>query len=115
MAVSAVHVVGLAPLTASFIESSATARSKADAATSEAASSIAQAQRSSAPVNSGRTRGSISATPVAGGMSVGPTWFVARFLVFGTVNMSPKWNLFGASQAGIDTWQSKMSDIAGTL
>lgn len=37
---------------------------------------------------------------------------VARFLVFGTVKMSRKWDLFGLSQPGIDSWQAKMEDLA---
>jgi hypothetical protein len=92
-----------------------TAPQKAWGATTRAAAAIKSAQYNSAPVLTGETRRSISGTSSrrAGSMraDIGPTHFVARFLVFGTVKMSPKWDLLGASQAGMEGWLKDMEDV----
>jgi len=50
-------------------------------------------------------------------VEVGPEWPasgppVARFLVFGTVKMPSKWDLFGLSQPAMNTWQLEMERLA---
>jgi hypothetical protein len=109
-------VEGLEAVTGSLMHASLTAQSKAITATNKASFAIQEAQWNSAPVLSGETRGSIENTVDWGGegymRSVGPTWFVSRFLVFGTVKMSPKWDLFGASQPHINAWLEAMEDAA---
>jgi hypothetical protein len=102
-------------LAAELASAGALASAKAWSATKTAAGAIKSAQYNSAPVLTGETRRSISGTSSRRGGSVradiGPTHFVARFLVFGTVKMSPKWDLFGASQAGMEGWLKDMADV----
>lgn len=110
------YITGLEAATAPLVVESQVVALRARSITDRAASRIEQAQKQSAPVRSGATRASIQNTvvdhPDGYARSVGPTHFVARFLVFGTVKMSPKWDLFGASQAGIDWWLSEMNQVS---
>jgi hypothetical protein len=92
-----------------------TAPVKVASSTRTAVAAIESAQYNSAPVLTGETRNSIGSDISVRGASVraniGPSHFVARFLVFGTVKMSPKWDLFGASQAGMEGWLKDMEDV----
>jgi hypothetical protein len=112
-------VTGLEAVTASFVNASFRAQDRAVAATDQASFAIRDAQWDSAPVLSGETRDSITNIRQARyngyARSVGPTWFVSRFLVFGTVKMSPKWDLFGASRPHVESWQKAMEDAAKVL
>lgn len=111
-----VVVTGLTAVSASFLNAAERTQNDAVTVTDQAAQSLRAAQFSSAPVLSGETRGSIVNTVEARyngyARSVGPTHFVARFLVFGTVKMSRKWDFFGASQPTIERWQTEMTKVA---
>jgi hypothetical protein len=102
-------------LAAELAVAGASVGSKVAARTRSATDAIRGAQYHSAPVLTGTTRNSIGADISVRGASVraniGPTHFVSRFLVFGTVKMSPKWDLFGASQAGMEGWLKDMADV----
>lgn len=120
-----VYITGVEAVSASFIHASTTAQTKAMSITDRAARSVWAAQRNSVPVASGHTRKSIRNTVEASRdgnyvRSIGPAWPldrapVARFLVFGTVKMSPKWDFFGASQPPIDTWMADMEQAARVI
>jgi hypothetical protein len=109
-------VTGLEAVSGSFLYAAASVQNKVITATDKASFAMRDAQWDSAPVLSGDTRDSITNTREARydgyARSVGPTWFVSRFLVFGTVKMSPKWDLFGASQPHINSWLEAMEDAA---
>lgn len=116
------YVTGVEAVAASFMHASQTSQTKAMSITDRAARSVRTAQVDSVPVASGVTKKSIRNTVEDSRdgnyvRSIGPAWPtsrapVARFLVFGTVKMSPKWDFFGASQAPIDTWMSDMEQAA---
>ena len=86
--------------------------------TDEAAERIETAQRANIPVDEGRTRDSVENTAEVRGddyaREIGPTWFVARYLQFGTVNMPSKMDLYGASLRDMERWQDRMAE-ASTL
>jgi hypothetical protein len=115
----AIIVTGVREVAGAFLTASETTHSRVVEATEAAAKQMATAQRQSAPVLSGRTRRSIgnSQLKVKGGYgrSIGPLWFVSRFLVFGTVKMSPRWDLFGASLPAQEAWESDLRRVAGKV
>jgi len=84
--------------------------------TDEAAGRIEEAQRADIPVGEGTTRNSVENTPeVRGGdyaREIGPTWFVARYLQFGTVNMPSKMDLYAASLGDMEQWQARMAEAS---
>lgn len=116
MAAPVLVVTGLNEVTASFVGAAATVQAKALVKTRAAAEQIRDAQRAAVPVLEGTTRRSVnyetSITREGVEATVGADHFVARFLQFGTVRMSPKMDLFAASQPGVDSWLDAMSDIA---
>jgi hypothetical protein len=95
--------------------------------TDEHAERMWEAFYSSVPVDSGTTRGSIRnelsahheglRAPDGGSYArwVGSTWFVSRFLVFGTVKMPRKWDLFGVAQPHIDSWMAEMEKLGAEV
>jgi len=86
--------------------------------TDMAANRIETAQRANIPVDEGRTRASVENTAEVRGddyaRQIGPTWFVARYLQFGTIKMSAKMDLYAASRRDMDWWQDRMAE-ASTL
>lgn len=114
------YITGLEAVTADFTKEAASIKGNVRDITDKAAERILEAQRTSGQFvdRTGTTRDSIRSTseerPDAYVRDIGPTWFVARYLVFGTVKMPRKWDLFGASQPGIQQWMSDMNE-ASTL
>ena len=84
--------------------------------TDMAANRIETAQRANIPVDEGRTRASVENTAEVRGddyaRQIGPTWFVARYLQFGTVNMPSKMDLYGASLQDMERWQDRMAEAS---
>lgn len=112
-------VTGLNAFTADLLGSAAAVGGKALDATRESAEEIRDAQRAVVPVLEGTTRRSVSyETGVRDGeitASIGASHFVARFLQFGTVKMSPKMDIIAASQPGVDRWMDRMAEIAADV
>ena len=110
------YITGWEVSATAFAAEAAQVGPRAKSITDSAAQMIERDQRASAPARSGKTRDSIENTveehPDGYARSVGPTHFVSRFLVFGTVKMPPQWDLFGASQAGVEWWEDRMSEIS---
>lgn len=114
-------VMGIQAWSAQLAHKALTSEGAAKAITDRHGEIIRQAQYNSAPVRTGQTRDSIRAdrNAVPGGyeVDIGPIYSrsrapVARYLVFGTIKMSRKWDLFGASQPGINSWQEQMEELA---
>ena len=118
-------VEGIQSWSAQLAHAALTTRSEAAAVTDAHAKQIQEAQRSERGFRdrSGVTRRSVTVSkndsPYGYEVSIGPGFPqanqgppVARFLVFGTVKMSPKWDLFGLSQPGINSWQQEMERLA---
>lgn len=115
-------VMGLQAWTAQMAAKALSIQQDAVKATDAHAKMIEAAQKSETRFRdrSGNTRSSVSTTKRASAqgyeVSVGPDWPtkgppVARFLVFGTVKMSPKWDVFGLSQPYINSWQQEMERL----
>ena len=116
-------VEGVNAWSAQLAHAALTTRSEAASVTDAHAKQIQEAQRSERGFRdrSGVTRRSVTVSkndsPYGYEVSIGPGFPssgppVARFLVFGTVKMSPKWDLFGLSQPGINSWQQEMERLA---
>ena len=122
-------VTGLDAVSDSLRNSSEKTQRKAAQVTDQHAERMWEAFYSSVPVGeTGRTRGSIRNELDRGGGSpldpseagsysrwIGSTWFVSRFLVFGTVKMSRKWDLFGVAQPHIDSWMAEMEKLGAEI
>jgi len=112
------YITGWQAVSAALTNEAVNVKGRAVDATDTAAQMVEEAQRSSGSFvdRSGRTRRSIEnmVVPRSDGYArwIGSTHYVSRFLVFGTVKMSPKWDLFGASQAGIDWWERRMEEVS---
>lgn len=89
------------------------------------ADAIGETQRSLVPVRSGRTHDSIEVTanPDVGVdqtgrealYEIGPTWFVARFLEYGTYKMGPQPFVGPSADMHADEWASVARDVAGDI
>ena len=118
-------VLGLNAWSAQLANAALTTKQKAKEITDAHAKQIQTAQRSEREFadRTGVTRRSVtvskSDSPYGYEASIGPGFPqakqgapVARFLVFGTVKMSRRWDLFGLSQPGIESWQAEMERLA---
>jgi hypothetical protein len=121
-------VTGLDALSDSLTDKSSKVQREAVQATDRHAEAMWDAFYNSVPVGpTGRTRGSIRnelashsegiRDPEGGSYArwVGSTWFVSRFLVFGTVKMSRKWDMFGVAQPHIDSWMAEMEKLGAKI
>src|SRR5690606_11019204 len=85
----------------------------------EYAGKAAQLMRDKVPIGSGETLGSISAdssptVSMGGGYAAaGPEWFVARFLEYGTVKMSPRPFVAPAADQILGPFAEALGDIVG--
>lgn len=116
-------LLGIHAWSAQLAHASLTTRQEAQQITDTAAKQIQAAQRSERGFKdrTGATRRSVTVSkgdsPYGYEASIGPGFPsqgspVARFLVFGTVKMSSKWDLFGLSWPGVMSWQQQMEDLA---
>jgi hypothetical protein len=121
-------VTGLDALSDELTGKSEKVQKEAVKATDKHAEAMWDAFYQSVPVGpSGRTRDSIRnelTVRSAGGLDpedgsyarwVGSTWFVSRFLVFGTVKMGRKWDMFGVAQPHIDSWMAEMEKLGAKI
>ena len=115
--------MGIHAWSAQLAHAALTTKAQAVAITDAAAKQIQTAQRSEREFRdrTGVTRRSVTVSkgdsPYGYEASIGPGMPssgppVARFLVFGTVKMSRKWDLFGLSAPGVASWQQQMEDLA---
>lgn len=118
-------VTGLQAWSAQLAHAALSTEKEVQAVTDAHAKMIQRAQRSETGFQdrTGVTRRSVTVSkndsPFGYEVSIGPGFPqakqgppVARFLVFGTVKMSRRWDLFGLSQPGIDSWQQAMERLA---
>jgi hypothetical protein len=120
-------VTGLDALTDELGHKSQRTQRKAMQVTDDHAERMWSAFYNSVPYASGTTRDSIhniredrvasASDPEGAGYArwVGSSWFVSRFLVFGTVKMSRKWDLFGVAQPHIESWMAEMEKLGAEL
>ena len=112
------YITGWQAVAGEFANEAAQIQQRIVEITDEAAERIDEAQRADIPVGDGTTRDSVENTSEVRGddyaREIGPTWFVARYLQFGTVNMPSKMDLYGASLRDMERWQDRMAE-ASTL
>lgn len=112
------YITGWQASAGAFANEAESVKKRARDITDRAAERIFEDQRTSGRFvdRTGTTRDSIRNTKEDDGdryvRDIGPTWFVARYLVFGTVKMDSKWDLFAAAQPGMQQWLSDMSDVS---
>lgn len=119
MATVMLAVTGTQFVAGSFLKAATSAPEMAEDITLRHIGRVADVMRSTVPVREGEVRDSIESDVrnekgrVIG--EAGPTHFVARFLQFGTVNMSPKWDALGAGEGIAPEWQADLADAAGDV
>jgi len=112
------YITGWQAVAGEFANEAAQIQRRVANLTDMAANRIEKAQRADIPVGEGTTRDSVENTSEVRGddyvRQIGPTWFVARYLQFGTVNMPSKMDLYAASLRDMEQWQDRMAE-ASTL
>lgn len=110
------YITGWQVAAASFANEAEQVQARVVQAIDAAATRIEAAQKADIPILEGRTRDSVENTPEDRGAdyarSIGPTWFVARYLQFGTVNMPQKMDLYAASMPAMQRWQDDMANVS---
>jgi HK97 gp10 family phage protein len=118
-----VIVEGLDAVVDGFDNAGRTAGLRASRVVVDVARQIGQTQRDLVATRSRKTQESIEATTPDGGplglgdleAEIGPTWFVGRFLEFGTVNMAPHAFVFPSADRHLSDFERRLGLVAGDM